>query len=960
MKIFWKIYTSVFTSFIIIISFVHVILVKRISDMENHIIEENRLFGSFISKEIEVGYLKSSWPLESLGKLSEYKSFLFWWVVRDDGTIHLANNASFMGTYAYDYFPKIANMTGDEDVFLNSDQNHGILVKPLETGGKRWWFWLGFSLRDASEIRKQLILTMLGFVSALVILGTIFYFMIKHFTKPIEELTIGATIIGKGDLNHRVKIESKDELGQLAHSFNKMTEALQKTTVSKDYVDNIIGSMTDALIVVDPDTKISTVNRATCELLGYKEEELIGKPVELIFATAEETPLEEAKLEVLIEEGELRNYEAYYKAKDGKEIPILFSSSVMRDKNGDVISIVCTGRDITERKRIEESLRIRNWAIESSINAIALADLEGYVTYVNPSFLKLWGYDEKEVLGKPAVGFWQMKEKASEVVEALVDKASWMGELPAKKKDGSLFDVQLSANMVTNEAGKPICMMSSFVDVSKRKRAEEALMKERNLLRTLIDNFPDAIYVKDTESRFVIGNNALMRIVGASEPEELIGKTDSDFFPQEAPHYHAYEKELMRSGQPVVNKEEFGIDSAGNRTWALTTKVPLRDSDGKITGLVGINRDITERKRAEEALAKERNLLRTLIDNLPDYIYAKNTESRFVLGNIAIARLMGTTTPDELIGKTDFDFYPQELATQYYADEQEIIRSGKPLVNREEPFVDQVTGRKGWLSTTKVPLLDSLGKITGFVGIGRDITGLRAAYSLLDEKNKELESFVYTVSHDLKAPLVSLEGFASILLNDYKESLDETGQLYLSRIRANVEKMGDLIQDLLELSRIGRIVHDYESVDATEIIEESLETLQPQLSERGAELVVQENLPLIICDRVRIKQVFENLIGNANKFMGEENDKPKIEVGFHEKGDFFEFFVKDNGIGIQREYHEKVFEIFTRLGDVEVEGTGVGLAIVKKIVETHGGKIWIDSEVGRGTTVYFTLPKTLT
>lgn len=166
-----------------------------------------------------------------------------------------------------------------------------------------------------------------------------------------------------------------------------------------------------------------------------------------------------------------------------------------------------------------------------------------------------------------------------------------------------------------------------------------------------------------------------------------------------------------------------------------------------------------------------------------------------------------------------------------------------------------------------------------------------------------------------------------------------------------------MIQDLLELSRIGRIVPACESVDITQIIKEVIETLQILLLERGTEWVIHQDLPTITCERVRIKQVFENLIDNANKYMGEENDKPRIEIGFHDKGDFFEFFVKDNGIGIKKEYHEKVFEIFTRLGDVEVEGTGIGLTIVKKIIETHGGKIWLDSDVGKGTTVYFTLPK---
>jgi PAS domain S-box-containing protein len=357
--------------------------------------------------------------------------------------------------------------------------------------------------------------------------------------------------------------------------------------------------------------------------------------------------------------------------------------------------------------------------------------------------------------------------------------------------------------------------------------------------------------------------------------------------------------------------------------------------------------------------------LRTLIDNLPNsHIFVKDTHSRFITTNAAHLKTIGAKILEDVIGKTDFDLFPQELAAQYYADEQEVIRSGQPLINREELVIDKA-GNRRWLLTTKAPLRDSSNSVVGIVGMSRDITDLKGAYALLEQRNKELQSFVYTVSHDLKAPLVSLEGFSSMLIDKYKESLDETGQLYLSRIQANAQKMGDLIQDLLELSRIGRVVHDYEPVDVMEIIQEAIETLQIQLSERGTELVIHDNLPTIVCDRVRIKQVFLNLIDNANKFMGEENQKPRIEIGFHAespdadrgKGDFFEFFVKDNGIGIKKEYHEKVFEIFTRLGDVQVEGTGVGLAIVKKIIETHGGKIWLDSEVGKGTTVYFTLPK---
>ncbi len=385
MKLFWKIFAAVFISFLIVISFSsYVIIVRQISDAENGIAEENRVMGSFISKEIEKSYQESRWPFESLRRLSERQGFLFWWVVRSDGTIYLADNASFMGTYASEYFPQIKNMRENENVFLNRSQNYGILVRPLEVGEKKWSFWLGFSLRELLEIRKEIILrAMIVSLLALGMLGVTLYFMTKHFTKPIQDLTVGAATIGKGDLTHRVKIESKDELGQLANSFNKMAENLQKTTISKDYMNNIVNNIIDTLTVVDPDAKIGTMNKATCKLLGYKEEELIGRPVETLFAVGEEIPVSGPKLEKLIEEGEVRNHETYYRTKEGKKIPVLFSCSVMKNEDGGIICIVCTARDITSRKRQEEQLAymathdpltgLPNWALFNDRLTLALA-----------------------------------------------------------------------------------------------------------------------------------------------------------------------------------------------------------------------------------------------------------------------------------------------------------------------------------------------------------------------------------------------------------------------------------------------------------------------------------------------------------------------------------------------------------------------------------------------------------
>jgi signal transduction histidine kinase len=224
----------------------------------------------------------------------------------------------------------------------------------------------------------------------------------------------------------------------------------------------------------------------------------------------------------------------------------------------------------------------------------------------------------------------------------------------------------------------------------------------------------------------------------------------------------------------------------------------------------------------------------------------------------------------------------------------------------------------------------------------------------LEAKNRELNSFVYTVSHDLKAPLVSLDGFSSMLQKECYDRLGEQGQHYLDRLQANVSHMGSLVTHLLELSRIGRVVGPTVEIDVAALVREIREDLAVKLEEVEAELVIREPLPTIRADRTRIRQVFTNLIDNAVKFRSEERPL-RIEVGCREEGGFHRFHVSDNGIGIVSQYQEQVFKPFQQL-EAETEGVGMGLALVKRIVEHHGGRVWVESELGQGATFYFTLP----
>jgi PAS domain S-box-containing protein len=272
------------------------------------------------------------------------------------------------------------------------------------------------------------------------------------------------------------------------------------------------------------------------------------------------------------------------------------------------------------------------------------------------------------------------------------------------------------------------------------KRAESRGMnheEERDLLRTLVDNLPDLVFLKDREHRFTVANKAVADIMSAGNPANLIGKTDSDFYPREmAEEYVADERAVLDKGETIINKIE-PKQVGGVHRWILTSKLPLRDHEGKITGLIGISREITDQKRAEMALSREHTYLTTLMDTLPDYVYFKDTQCRLLLTNKAHARAFRLRDPSEAVGKSDFDFFTIEHAQAAYDGEQRIIRTGEPIIDLEEKetWPDRPDT---WVSTTKMPLKDEEGKVIGTFGVSRDITRRRQ----VEEKNVRLAAMV--------------------------------------------------------------------------------------------------------------------------------------------------------------------------------------------------------------------------
>jgi two-component system, cell cycle sensor histidine kinase and response regulator CckA len=346
---------------------------------------------------------------------------------------------------------------------------------------------------------------------------------------------------------------------------------------------------------------------------------------------------------------------------------------------------------------------------------------------VNEAAIKKYGYAREEFLSMTLKDI-RPPEDITLFMEAHLREAGTVrkaGTFRHLKKNGSQIEVEITAEDIQWQGRRAQVVVAT--DVTERNRAGEVLSEERRLLRTLIDTLPDYIFVKDTQSRFVVVNRAYVELVGAKDSEELLGKTDFDFFPHDAAMaFISDDQFVIHSGKPFMNWEEKATDPQGNAKWVSTSKVPLRNQQGELIGLIGIARDITRRKEAEEKLRAEQEMLRKLIDNIPDRIYVKDLQSRWVLANRELANRLGAKNPEEMLGKTDFDYFPKEVATVFSTDEQTVIRTGRPLVNKEERAVD-ARGNIRWWSTSKVPWRDDLGQIIGIMGIGRDITRLKSA-----------------------------------------------------------------------------------------------------------------------------------------------------------------------------------------------------------------------------------------
>ena len=492
------------------------------------------------------------------------------------------------------------------------------------------------------------------------------------------------------------------------------------------------------------------------------------------------------------------------------------------------------------------------------------------------------------------------------------------------------------------------------------------------LYASVLENLPAFIVCKDVEGRFVYVNDQFAKREGRSVAD-VLGKTDHELYGDDrAKRYRAEDLRVMEAGELFEAVEET-IDG-DKRTYLQVRKAPLRDFEGNLIGIQAIFWDVTRRKLAENRSAAEHRMLRTIMDHLPDLVYVKDTNGRYIIVNEATRNALGAESVEEARGKTSADFQNVEFGERQQVDDWRVLQSRKPLIAREDQLRFE-NGDVKWMLTSKIPLEDSEGRVTGLVGIDRNITGLkqseidlRAAKDAADAANKAKGDFLANMSHEIRTPMNAIIGMTDLLLTT---ELTDTQRDYLKMVQQSGESLLTLINDILDFSKIeaGKFTLDESDFCLSEGLGDTMKSLALRAANKGLELAYQispEVPQWVRGDLGRLRQVIVNLVGNAIKFTEKGQVVLRVcpaasdEVGEGQAKDALvrlRFSVSDTGIGIAPEKCASIFDEFEQADTSTTRrfgGTGLGLAISKKLISLMGGRIWVESKAGVGSDFIFT------
>ena len=468
--------------------------------------------------------------------------------------------------------------------------------------------------------------------------------------------------------------------------------------------------------------------------------------------------------------------------------------------------------------------------------------------------------------------------------------------------------------------------------------------------RTFFESAAAGMVTISTEGYFLAMNEAFCSFVGYSVAELSRLRVADITHPEDLEQTEELYR-LLGSGQlRSSNYQKRFLRKDGEQVWGHVSVAVVPSKDGQSQYYVGLVQDITESKRIQDQVRESQQMLQLVLDYIPQFVFWKDRNSVFLGCNRNFARAAGANSSDELIGKTDYELpWTREEAEFYRECDRRVMEADAPELHIIETQL-QADGKQAWLDTNKIPLHDSEGNVVGILGTFEDITTRKQAQDQLIETNRELDAFVYTVSHDLRSPLTPIIGYAEELQESYRDRLDAKALDWLGRIEKQGRRMLSVMEDLLLLAKVGQVAPPAEPVDMNLVLEDVLVGRAGQLTQLGI-TIDSEPLPSVRITKTFLPQILDNLISNALNYAG--RDGGPIKVGAETRGKQVRFFVQDHGPGVAPQERAQIFELFNRGSkERDFSGTGVGLAIVKKIARIYSGRTWVEETPGGGSTFW--------
>lgn len=745
----------------------------------------------------------------------------------------------------------------------------------------------------------------------------------------------------------------------------------------------LIENSTDLIAMVDEKGKLLYASPSTTRILGYQIDEYVGKDGFSFIHPDDKEETYQILVKLIKNPGMTLTAQYRARHKEGRWMWIEAAGTNLIHEPT-IGAVVVNYRDITERKRAEEEILLQKsyfqQLFENSPEAIVILDNADRVVNVNKGFEKMFQHSLDEIRGKNA--------NAILVPENLAEQASQMSlfvlkgeiihkETVRKRKDGSLVDVSILGYPITL-GNDQIGVYGIYNDITERKETEKALRNSEERYKAFVQQssegilrfeFLEPIPVKLTAEQqvkhaFKYGflaecNDIVAKVYGYNSAEEIIGMRLSEFLPETDSRNAEYMQKFIESGYRLTDAETDMTGKDGSKKYLLNNLVGIIEDECVIRAW-GIQRDVTQSRLADEEIRKIQFRLATLLSNLPDVVlYETGGGKEFVSENVM--NLLGYPASKFTSNRKFFntiihpgDYKIVEAKTKAWNS------SGRPGILNMEFRCRRSDGVYIWLEDHMVAVKGTKDS-ESMAGVLIDVTEhktteekLKQLAEKLSVSNKELEQFAYVASHDLQEPLRMVASYIQLLQRRYHGQISDEANEFIGYAVNGVVRMKSLINDLLIYSRVNTQEFPAEQTDCNKIVEEVKTNLKTAIEESHAE-IIYNNLPTINSSPMQLTQLLQNLVSNAIKFR--RDVPPKVEITAKRAGDEWLFSVSDNGIGIEQEFSERVFIIFQRLHNYnEYPGTGIGLAICKKIVEKLGGHIWVESEAGKGSVFNFTIP----